>query len=482
MNNLVGETMDVRNPRTGELDFQINVTSQTQIDTNVTALRGNQVDWHNVGPAGRAAALLHLSDALQKEFASLAEALAIDTGRQTFAHFEVAKSIDLVHQWSKSVCSLFDSLANAGHSAQVPSVSFQHELVPYPVVAVISPWNVPLLLALLDAVAALAAGCAVILKPSELTPRFIQPLQRALDQVPEIAAVLNIVTGGPETGHAMIEAVDAVCFTGSVPTGQKVASHAAQCFIPAFLELGGKDPAIIMPDADLVLATRAIIRSAIGMTGQTCQSLERIYCHADIVDKFIAELLLQLDPLTLTCSATGSGDIAPLIFMKQADTIQQQVDDAISKGAKCLRGGHAVHRGGIWYPPTVLISVDHTMTIMREETFGPILPVMAFSSVEEAITLANDSQYGLSAAVFSQNIKTAETLARQLNVGAVSINDASLTGVVNDVEKNSFRTSGMGGSRMGSAGMTRFLRKRAILTQQAEPVSIALFADTQNPI
>jgi acyl-CoA reductase-like NAD-dependent aldehyde dehydrogenase len=331
---------------------------------------------------------------------------------------------------------------------------------------------------MIDSLAALSAGCSVLLKPSEVTPRFIEPLQRALDAVPELAAVLRIVTGGPETGKAMIEQVDAVCFTGSVKTGRQVSQQAAACFIPAFLELGGKDPAIVLPDADISLAARAIIRSAIGMTGQACQSLERIYCHESIAEPFTEELLAQLKVLSLTCTEDGAGDIAPLIFERQVETIQAQVDDALAKGANCLLGGKPVHAGGIWYPPTLLANVNHDMLIMQDETFGPVIPVVIYGDVEEAVALANDSAFGLSAAVFSADADAAKAVAERLQVGAISINDASLTGIVNDVEKNSFRFSGMGGSRMGPAGLTRFLRKRALLIQTGEPAPVQLFSDT----
>ena len=261
-------------------------------------------------------------------------------------------------------------------------------------------------------------------------------------------------------------------------TGRQVSQQAAACFIPAFLELGGKDPAIVLPDADIPLAARAIIRSAIGMTGQACQSLERIYCHESIAEPFTEELLAQLKVLSLTCTEDGAGDIAPLIFEQQVETIQAQVDDALAKGATCLLGGEPVQAGGIWYPPTLLTNVNHDMLIMQEETFGPVIPVVIYADVEEAVSLANDSTFGLSAAVFSADADTAKAVAERLQVGAISINDASLTGIVNDVEKNSFRFSGMGGSRMGPAGLTRFLRKRALLIQTGEPAAVQLFSDT----
>ena len=471
-------SLPVRNPRTGEWDHEIPITSPEDIASITTALRAAQAQWVAMGASGRAACLNRFADAVMAEVGPLGQALSVDTGRSTFAQFEAIKSVELIRMWAERAGPILDELAGAGQSGQVPAVHFQHRLIPYQVVAVISPWNVPLLLAMIDSLAALSAGCSVLLKPSEVTPRFIEPLQRALDAVPELAAVLRIVTGGPKTGKAMIEQVDAVCFTGSVKTGREVSQQAAACFIPAFLELGGKDPALVLPDAYIPLAARAIIRSAIGMTGQACQSLERIYCHESIAEPFTQELLAQLKVLSLTCTEDSAGDIAPLIFERQVETIQAQVDDALEKGATCLLGGEPVQAGGIWYPPTLLTNVTHDMLIMQEETFGPVIPVVIYGDVEEAVALANDSTFGLSAAVFSADADAAKAVAERLQVGAISINDASLTGIVNDVEKNSFRFSGMGGSRMGPAGLTRFLRKRALLIQTGEPTAVQLFSDT----
>lgn len=479
---MTASMLPVRNPRTGEWDHEIPVTSPEDIASITTTLRAEQAQWVAMGVSGRAACLNRFADAVMAEVGPLGQALSIDTGRSTFAQFEAIKSVELIRMWAERAGPILDELAGAGQSGQVPAVHYQHRLIPYQVVAVISPWNVPLLLAMIDSLAALSAGCSVLLKPSEVTPRFIEPLQRALDAVPELAAVLRIVTGGPETGEAMIEQVDAVCFTGSVKTGRQVSQQAAACFIPAFLELGGKDPAIVLPDADIPLAARAIIRSAIGMTGQACQSLERIYCHESIAEPFTEELLAQLKVLSLTCTEDGAGDIAPLIFERQVETIQAQVDDALAKGATCLLGGEPLQAGGIWYPPTLLTNVNHDMLIMQEETFGPVIPVVVYGDVEEAVALANDSTFGLSAAVFSADADTAKAVAERLQVGAISINDASLTGIVNDVEKNSFRFSGMGGSRMGPAGLTRFLRKRALLIQTGEPAPVQLFSDTAQDI
>ena len=276
----------------------------------------------------------------------------------------------------------------------------------------------------------------------------------------------------------MVEHADAISFTGSVATGRKVGEHAARRFIPAFLELGGKDPAIVTASADLDNAATAIVRSAIGMTGQACQSLERVYVDRRIFDEFKTRLLDQVTAVELNWPDMTSGHIGPLIFAKQAETLQLQLDDAVAKGASILCGGRIEHHGGgKWCLPTVLDNLSDDMLIMREETFGPLIPLLPFDSVDDAIRMANSSEFGLSAAVFSADIDDATAIGERLQVGAVSINDAGLTAVVNDVEKNSFCLSGIGGSRMGDSGFRRFLRKRALLIQTAPALSIDLFRE-----
>jgi acyl-CoA reductase-like NAD-dependent aldehyde dehydrogenase len=474
-------TLPVTNPRTGEIDYRVKAWSADEIAGAASSLREEARAWEALGVDGRCAALEAWGEALAARRGELGEALTIDTGRRTFAHFEVQKAIDLISHWCRRAPALAAE-ARGGQSAQVPSVHYRHRLVPYPVVGIISPWNVPLILALIDAVPALAAGCTVLLKPSEVTPRFTVPLVEALTEVPALARVLRIVTGGAETGAAVIDQADAVCFTGSVATGRLVAAHAARRFIPAFLELGGKDPAIVTATADLDNAARAIVRSAIGMTGQACQSLERVYVQAAVYPAFREKVVAEAERVQLNWPDIDSGQIGPLIFPPQAEKIQAQLDDAVARGARILCGGRIErHGGGRWCLPTVLENVSDEMQLMREETFGPLIPLIPFDSSDEAVRRANDSDFGLSAAVFAGTEDEAIAIAEQLEVGAVSVNDASLTGIVNDVEKNSFRLSGLGGSRMGDSGFRRFLRKRALLIQTAEAAPITLFSEGQVP-
>ena len=218
---------------------------------------------------------------------------------------------------------------------------------------------------------------------------------------------------------------------------------------------------------------RAIARSAFGATGQACQSLERAYVAREVYDEFLAALVECARSIRLNDADLDAGEIGPLIFAGQAATIRGHLDDALARGAQVHCGGKIENRGGgDWCRPTVVSEVSKDMLIMREETFGPVITVSPFDSVSEAIALANESDYGLSAAVFAGSRAEAEAIAARLEVGGISINDASLTAAVNDVEKNSFRFSGLGGSRMGPSGMSRFLRKRALLHQTAPAASI----------
>ena len=302
-----------------------------------------------------------------------------------------------------------------------------------------------------------------------------QLTEAALAEVSELEQVFEIVLGGGETGAQVVTNVDAICFTGSVATGRKVGAAAAQAFIPAFLELGGKDPAVVLESADIDRATTALLRGSIANTGQACQSIERIYVAESIADAFEAQLVEKANAVTLNAQDMQHGQLGPFIFEQQAKIVGAQLEDAKSKGARVLAGGTVEDHGGQWLRPTVLAGVSTDMAVMTEETFGPVLPITRFDSVDDAVAMANDSQYGLSGAVFAGTVDEAEEVAARLDVGAVSINDASLTSMMYEAEKNSFKLSGLGASRMGASGLTRFLRKQAILINEGAVAPIAAF-------
>ncbi|MBF8190434.1 aldehyde dehydrogenase family protein [Nonomuraea sp. K274] len=445
--------MNVRNPITGQADRPLAPIPPDRLAAVATGLRAKvRVS------AGRGEALSRFGAALAADDDLLA-ALVADTGRVGESVLERRIVAGLIDRWVRLAPTLLTPPAEIPSS--VPGVFVGGDAVPYELVGVISPWNFPLLLGLIDAVPALAAGCAVLVKPSEVTPRFIEPLMRLVpDELP-----LGVVEGDGGTGAALIGLVDTVVFTGSVATGRLVAEAAAGAFIPAHLELGGKDPAIVLAGADLDRAAAAILWGGTANAGQSCQSIERVYVAREVHDEFLALLAGRAAEVGLTCEG---GPIGPIIGPGREDVIAAHVADAVAKGATVHTGGSIErHGGGHWCRPTVLSRVDHTMTVMTEETFGPVLPVMAVTGPDEAVALANDSVYGLSAAVFAATEEAALAVAARLQAGAVSVNDAALTALVHEGEKHSFRLSGLGGSRMGAASIGRFVRRRAFLVNRS---------------
>jgi acyl-CoA reductase-like NAD-dependent aldehyde dehydrogenase len=454
--------LNVRNPRSGKVDYWITPPTPEQLAAECTRLREAQMSWQQGGLEQRIEALQQWKQALLSQRDELTKALVTDTGRLSVSVLEIDSFISGIDRWCRLAPEL---LAKEDEKATaIPFIRLQQEFVPYSLVGVISPWNFPLLLSTIDTIPALLAGCAVIVKPSEIAPRFIQPLIETIASVPRLRDVLAYVEGAGDTGAALIEHVDLVCFTGSVATGRKVAEAAARRFIPTFLELGGKDPAIALASADLELATSAILWGSVVSTGQSCLSIERIYVAEAIFDNFVEKLVEKAQRLPLAYPSLEDGQIGPIIAERQADIIAEHLRDALEKGAVVHCGGKIEELdGGFWCRPTVLTQVNHSMKVITEETFGPIMPVMPFSTVEEAIALANDTIYGLSAAVFAGTQTEALEVAHHIDAGAININDAGLTAIMHEAEKNAFKFSGMGGSRMGAAALKRFMRKKAFL-------------------
>jgi acyl-CoA reductase-like NAD-dependent aldehyde dehydrogenase len=465
--------VSVRNPRTGEYDYAFTAPADAQIAARAADLRHAQDAWWQAGLAHRQSVLRRFADAVEAHEAAITAALAIDTGRYPLALGEVRSVAGNIRRWCERAPAALAAVAER-ESTVMPGLRLAQHLVPYPLVGVISPWNFPLALSFIDAVPALLAGCACLIKPSEVTPRFIAPLGAAIAEVPELAGVLAVVPGDGATGAALIRQVDAVVFTGSVATGRKIAVAAAERFIPAFLELGGKDPAIVLASADLEAAADAIIRGSCMASGQVCLAIERVYVDAAVHDRFVDLLVARARRVRINYPDIMDGELGPVIFARQADIIDAHLDDAVARGAVIRCGGKSEgYGGGRWCPATVVTNVDHSMQLMTEETFGPVTPVMAFRSVDEAVALANDTVYGLSGAVFAGTTDEAVAVAKRVRAGGMSINDAALTRETYEAEKNSFGYSGMGGSRMGDAGILRFVRRQALLIQTGSPARLA---------
>jgi succinate-semialdehyde dehydrogenase / glutarate-semialdehyde dehydrogenase len=466
----------IRNPRTGNYDYEIAPLDADAINNAAQHLRTRQPAWAAPPPEDRACVLSRFADSVERHIDAIAAALTIDTGRKAISQIELKGTVAAIRRWAARAPDLIAANSFTDQPTGIPTITTSTRLVPYPLVGVISPWNFPLTLALIDAIPALAAGCAVIVKPSEITPRFIRPLAAAIAEVPELP--LLVIEGDGATGAALVPAVDYIAFTGSVATGRKVAAAAAAAFIPASLELGGKDPMIVLTSADPVTAAHTALRASIVNTGQACQSIERVLVAREIAEPFIAALVKAANAARLNFPDIAVGDIGPFIFEKQAHIVQAQIDEAVAKGAQLLAGGQVeTLGGGLYLRPTVLTDVTQDMAILREETFGPVVPVTVFDAVEEAVADANAGEFGLSAAVLASTAEEAEAVAIRLNAGAVSINDGSLTSMVWEAEKSSFGASGLGPSRMGYSGLLRFFRKQALIRQSGASLPISAYAE-----
>ncbi|MCU0338346.1 MAG: aldehyde dehydrogenase family protein [Spirosomaceae bacterium] len=462
------DTLPIRNPRTGEFDYHIKPPSQNDVEYICYQLRKEQVAWGQMNINHRVEVLQAWKKAVNNQKEALIEALCKDTGRQWESLLEadiVASSID---RWC-GIAQNFFTPATLRQSS-IPFLSIQQDLVSYPLVGVISPWNFPLLLSLIDTIPALLAGCSVIVKPSEVTPRFIKVINETIAKVPALANVFIYIEGAGETGAEIIKHADLVCFTGSTATGRKVYQAACDRFIPVFLELGGKDAALVFEGADLDKAASALLWGSTANAGQSCLSIERIYVQASVFEAFVEKLAAKASEVRLAYPSVDSGKIGPIISDKQVSIINDHLRDAVEKGARILTGSSQceLHGGGYYCRPTVLVNVNHTMKVMNEETFGPIMPVMAFEDKEEALRLANGTFYGLSGAVFAATYDEALEVAQQMTAGAVSINDAALTAVMHEGEKNSFKMSGIGGTRMGLSAIKRFMRQKAYIIKTNE--------------
>lgn len=469
------QTFDVRNPRTGEVDYHFTAPTAAEMGRVAAALRAQQPAWRDAGVEHRIEVLRRWRAELERRMDEIVAALTQDTGRHLISIGEAQSMLGAVDRWCRNAPGLTPK--RAGRSEAQPSIHYDYQLVPYTLMGAISPWNFPFTLAFIDAVPALLAGCAALVKPSEVTPRWVEPVRRTIEAVPELAAVLAVCPGGREAGEALVGLVDVVCFTGSVKTGRLVGANAAQHFIPAFLELGGKDPVIITADYDPERAADVVLRAAITASGQACQSLERVYVDRRLHDRFVAALVAKARAADINWPDIHRGVVGPFIWGGQARVVEQQIADAVAKGAKVLAGGEIERHGGDWLRPTVLVDVTQDMQVITEETFGPVIPVVAFDTIEEAIRLANEGVYGLSGAVLAGSLEEAEAIGRQLEVGAVSLNDCSLTAIMHEAEKNSFKLSGLGGSRMGPAGFLRFFRTKALLRQTGTPNTVAVLAE-----
>ena len=465
--------IEVKNPLTGETIGTVPNSSPDEVRAAVMRARAAQPAWEARGPRGRARLLRLWADALWADRDRLASVIRAETGKtETGAIIEITV-LDLVFEYyAKQAPRL---LRPQRRRTLVPLAQYARVYYkPYGVAGFITPWNYPYLNAFLDLVPALVAGNAVILKPSEITPLTALRAVELAHRVGIPQDVLQVVTGDGQTGAALVDEVDFIALTGSTATGRRVAMRAAERLIPYSLELGGKDAAIVLDDADPNQAALSVIQAALENAGQTCVSIERVYVLEGVYDRFVERLVYHASRLQL-----GAGDgldvhIGSMTNERELLRCEAHIADAVARGARVIFGGkRRPDLGPLFFEPTILVDVDHNMRVMREETFGPLIPVMRVRSAEEAVRLANDSAYGLSSAVFGADLKRAEQIARQLVVGDTSVNRAQWVFSSPALPMGGRKQSGIG-RRGGPEGLLRFVTPHTVLVDRGWIVNRAL--------
>lgn len=463
----------LRSPATLEEIGEIEVHTADDVRAVVERARKAQQQWAEASFAERGRVLRRAVQELlarQDEFVATIER---ETGKPAFETLsaELLAGCDALEFWAKRARKLLAERVVPLHLMKTKKLRLVYK--PLGVVGIITPWNFPFILALNPCAQALMAGNAVVLKPSEVTPHagcLVEELFRAAG-LPE--GVLTCVTGDGETGAALVEAgVDKISFTGSVRTGRQVAEACGRRLIPCTLELGGKDPMVVCADADLERASSGAVYGAFANAGQVCVSTERVYVVDAVADEFLRRVVEKTGRLRQ--GTGGESDVGPLIWPPQLEIIERHVEDARRHGARVLTGGRrnpAYH--GYFYEPTVLADVDHEMLVMREESFGPLLPVMRVRDEAEALRLANDSPYGLNASIWTRDKRRGTELARQVQSGCAVVNDCMITYGIPESPFGGVGESGIGRVN-GELGLKSYCAVQSIVVDRfgskAEPI------------
>src|SRR5690348_15164421 len=390
-------------PSTGEEIGRVPLLSASEVNVAVKRARHAQLAWSKLSFRARARFILQARELVLAQVEEIASLIARETGKPPAEaiSMEVTPTLDLMQHFAHNAERMLHRQKIDIGQFQLMGRSSYIVYKPLGVVGIISPWNFPWATPLDEVVMALMAGNAVVLKPSELTPFTALKIGDVFKQAKLPEGLLEIVTGDGSTGAALVEAgVDKVMFTGSVATGKRVAEAAAKHLTPVVLELGGKDPMIVLEDANLPNAARAAVWGGFANAGQACASIERLYVHESIAKRFTELVVEETRKLRLGPPTGDEVDVGAMTNERQLRIVENHIQDAIKHGARIETGGHRVETAGGWFhEPTIMTNVNHSMDVMRDETFGPVLPIMTFKTDDEAVRLANDSIYGLTASV-----------------------------------------------------------------------------------
>ena len=457
-------TLVVYEPGSGKLLGEVRVATREQVRETVQAAKAAQVEWARKSFAERRDLLLRFKDLLLQRADEFCDHISRENGktRNEALFMEVLPVADAVHWYAHKAGKLLKDEKLSLH--MFPHKKSYLRFYPRGVIGLISPWNYPFSIPVGDAVAALMAGNAVVVKPSEYTPIIMEKTRALFEEAGLPRGLFAVLQGKGDVGAEMIRSgVNMIIFTGSVATGKKVNLAAAEQMIPCVLELGGKDPAIVLQDADLDSAAKKIAWGAFANSGQTCASVERVYVHESIATPFVEKVAALARKLRQGEPNQHDIDIGAMTTQMQVDIIQRHLDEARARGATIVAGGAitVTPAGARFVQPTVLTGTTADMAIVRDETFGPMLPVMTFKTEEEAIRLANDSTYGLSAYVFTRSKAKADRIANQLLAGTVMHNDTLYTHAAPETPWGGVKSSGLGRVH-GKHGLRDFCEVRHV--------------------
>jgi succinate-semialdehyde dehydrogenase/glutarate-semialdehyde dehydrogenase len=452
-------------PSTGEEIGRVPLLDAAGVAAAVARARAAQTAWAKLSYNERARFILRAREIVLEQVDDIANLISRETGKPVTEAIamEIVPTLDLMHYFAANAKQILKrkrvGLGQYNYMARTSYIVYK----PLGVVGIISPWNFPWATPLDEVVMALMAGNAVVVKPSELTPLTALKIADVFKQAKLPDGLLEIVTGDGSTGAALVEAgVNKIMFTGSVNTGKRVAEAAAKHLTPVVLELGGKDPMIVFEDANLENAARAAIWGAFCNSGQACASIERCYVHESIAGKFVDLVVKETKLLKQDKPSSGDIDVGAMTNQEQLEIVEDHVSDAVAHGAEVRAGGHRLNEPQGWFhEPTVVTGVNHSMKLMRDETFGPVLPIMTFRTDEEAVRLANDSIYGLTASVFTGDLGRGKRIAEQLDAGTVMVNEVVYTHAVAQTPWGGVKQSGYGRTH-GSLGLLELVSAQHI--------------------